>query len=137
MPHLSKRRVEPEVKKYVLDSFSLLVKNLSTKQEVDEFLSSIISETERLMIAKRIAAAFLLSRGVEEEKISNLIKVTPATVSRLKLWIKTRQHGFDTLFKKLEKERRMTIAKDIFYKLLGYALKASAGIPPKIIRSPW
>jgi hypothetical protein len=93
-------------------------------------LSSVFSETERLMIAKRITAAFLLRHNIESLKIQNLLKLTPATVFRLKLWIQTHQEGFDVIFNKLEKQRRNGLTKDILYKILDYAIKAGSGRVP-------
>jgi len=130
MPHVSKRLIDSKIKKDTLDSFTFLVKDLNNVPDTDKFLSSILSETERLMIAKRITAAFLLRHNIESLKIQNLLKLTPATVFRLKLWIQTHQEGFDVIFNKLEKQRRNGLTKDILYKILDYAIKAGSGRVP-------
>lgn len=132
MTHLSRRQLGLEAKKYTLDSLSYIFKEIDTKQEMDKFLNSILTETERLMISKRVVAAFLLRHNIEEAKISDTLKLTPATISRLKLWIQTRSEGFELVFKRLEKARRMLIVKKIMYKLLNYALNAALGVPPKL-----
>lgn len=132
MPQVSKRRLEPQVKKDLNDSFAFLIKEIRSKDEVEMFLNSVLTETERLMLSKRVVAAFLLQHGIEEQKISEMLKLTPATVSRLKLWILTRKKGFDIVFNKLEKERRNSIAKDVLLKLLKYAVSTAGGRPPKI-----
>jgi uncharacterized protein YerC len=130
MPHVSKRLIDSKIKKDTLDSFTFLVKDLNNVPDTDKFLSSVLSETERLMIAKRITAAFLLRHNIESLKIQNLLKLTPATVFRLKLWIQTHQEGFDVIFNKLEKQRRNGLTKDILYKILDYAIKAGSGRVP-------
>jgi uncharacterized protein YerC len=130
MPHVSKRLIDSKIKKDTLDSFTFLVKDLNNVSDTDKFLSSVLSETERLMIAKRITAAFLLRHNIESLKIQNLLKLTPATVFRLKLWIQTHQEGFDVIFNKLEKQRRNGLTKDILYKILDYAIKAGSGRVP-------
>lgn len=131
MTHISRKKLDPEVNKYVLESLTFILKETNTKEEVEKFLSSAISETERLMIAKRVAAAFLLRHNIESEKISETLKLTPATVARLKLWVQTHQEGFDLVFNKLEKQRRKQMAKAILYKLLNYAINAAFGRSPK------
>ena len=83
MPHVSKRKIEPKIQKHTLDSFTLLLKDLDNVPDTEKFLTSILSETERLMIAKRIVAAFLLRHNIESEKIQDILKLTPATISRL------------------------------------------------------
>ena len=134
MPHVSKRRIEPQVRTSILDSLTLLVRDLDNKNDAENFLSSVISETERVMIAKRVVAAFLLRHSIESEKISELLKLTPGTVARLKLWIQTHQEGFNVIFDKLEKQRRKDFAKEILYKLLDYAIKAGSGRIPKLFK---
>lgn len=130
MPHVSKRRIEPKVEKHILDSFTFILKDLNSISDTEKFLSSVLSGTEKLMIAKRIVAAFLLRHNLESEKIQDILKLTPATVSRLKLWIQTHQEGFDMIFGKLEKQRRSEIAKQLLFEILDYAIRAGSGQVP-------
>lgn len=130
MPHVSKRKIEPKIQKHILDSFTHLLKDLDNVPDTEKFLTSIFSETERLMIAKRLVATFLLRHNIESERIQDILKLTPATVSRLKLWIQTHQEGFDVIFDKLEKQRRWEIAKEILFKVLDYAIRAGSGQVP-------
>lgn len=130
MPHLSKRILDPKVKKDILNSLTNVVKDLNDSDDVEKFLSSVLSDTEKMMIAKRVTAAFLLRHNIESEKIQDLLKLTSGTIFRLKLWIQTHQEGFNVLFNKLEKEKRFEIAKTLFYKLLNYTIKASSGRVP-------
>jgi uncharacterized protein YerC len=130
MPHVSKRKIEPEIQKHALDSLTLLLKDLNSVSDTEKFLFSVLSETERLMIAKRVVAAFLLRHNIESKKIEDILKLTPATVARLKLWIQTHQEGFDLIFSKLEKERKNEIAKEILFNVLDYAIRAGSGRVP-------
>ena len=137
MTQISKRKLDSETYKYTIESLTHILKQINSYPEMDEFLNSALSDTERLMISKRITVAFLLKHGVEEATISKIIKVTPATISRLKLWIKIRQKGFDIVFEKLEKERKVSMAKDLLYKLLNYALNAAAGRSPELFKKTY
>lgn len=127
MTHVSKKWIEPEVWKYITDSLTYLVKDLDNAPDTQKFLNSILSDTERLMIAKRIVLAFLLKHDVGTEKICDLLKLTPATVFRQKLWIQTHQEGFDVIFAKMERKTKRDAVKEIFYKLLQYTVSASSG----------
>ena len=131
MPQVSKRKLIPQVKKDLLDSLSYTIKELKTKNDVDRFLSSALTDTERLMVSKRVLTAFLLRNNVEEKKIGDTLKLTPSTITRLKMWIDLRREGFDLVFNKLEKRSRENIAKQIFYKVLNYSIKAAFGRIPK------
>ncbi len=123
--------MEPAVKKDILDSLTNVIKDLNEVDDVEKFLQSVLSDTERMMIAKRITAAFLLRHNIESNKIEKILKLTPATVFRLRLWVQTHQEGFDIIFDKLERERRNKTAKEVLYKLLDYAIKAGSGRVPK------
>ena len=131
MPQLSKRRLDPQVKKDILDSLSYVLKELKTKKEVDTFLSSILTDTERLMVSKRVLTAYLLRNGVEDKKIGSTLKLTAATITRLKMWIGLREGGFNLVFNKLEKKSIENAAKQIFIKILNYAIRAAFGRVPK------
>jgi uncharacterized protein YerC len=127
---VSKRVIDPKIKKQTLDSLTFLIRDLNDIVDTEKFLSSVLSDTERLMVAKRITAAFLLRHNIESSKIQDILKLTPSTVFRLKLWIQTHQEGFDITFNKLERQRRSEATKDILYKILDYAIKAGSGRVP-------
>jgi uncharacterized protein YerC len=130
MSQVSKRVIDPKIKQHTLNSLTLLIKDLDNVPDTEKFLSSVLSNTERLMIAKRITAAFLLRHNIESNKIGDILKLTPSTVFRLKLWIQTHQEGFDIIFNKLERQRRNEATKEILYKILDYAIKAGSGRVP-------
>ena len=134
MPHVSKRKIEPKIQKYTLDSLTFLLKDLNNISDTEKFLTSVLSETERLMIAKRVVAAFLLRHNIDSIKIQDLLKLTPATVARLKLWILTHKEGFDVIFDKLEKRRRNNTVKEILFNILDYAIKAGSGRVPDLFK---
>ncbi len=130
MSQVSKRILKQEVKKDLLDCLSYILKELKTKKEVDTFLDSALTDTERIMIAKRVVTAFLLNNNVEEKKIADTLKLTPSTISRFKMWIRLRQQGFDLVFNKLAKKSMENSAKQIFYKILNYSINAAFGRTP-------
>lgn len=134
MPHLSKRVLDSKIKKDLLISLPLVLKEARTQNEAEIFFGAILTETERLMISKRLIAAFLLRHNIEAQKIGDILKLSTATLSKLGLWIKLNQEGFNLIFNKLEKERRVTIAKEFLYKILDYAIRASTGHVRNIIK---
>jgi uncharacterized protein YerC len=130
MPQVSKRKIEPKVEKELLDSLSYIFKELKTKAEVDSFLSSALSKNERIMIAKRVLTAYLLDNGVEETQIGRTLKLTNATITRFKMWIKLNKSGFDLVFKKLQRKGAEDLGKQILASLLKYASSAAFGKTP-------
>ena len=135
MPQVSKHRIEPQIENELLDSLSYAIKELKTKSEVDQFLSSALTKTERIMIAKRVLTAYLLENNVEEKNISSTLKLTAASVTRLKMWINLHKDGFNLVFNKLNKKNAEDIAKQILEKILNYSIKAAFGKTPNPFKS--
>jgi uncharacterized protein YerC len=134
MSQVSKRILEPKIKKDLLDSLSYTIKEIKTKKEADSFLNSALSDTERIMVAKRVLTAYLLENKVEENRVAEALKLTPSTITRLKMWIEIRKDGFDLVFNKLAKMRIENITKQIFYRILNYSINAAFGRTPRILK---
>jgi uncharacterized protein YerC len=130
VPQVSKRKLDPKIEKELLDSLSYIIKELKTKSEVDQFLSSALTDTERIMVTKRVLTAYLLENNIEESQIARTLKLTNATITRFKMWIKLHKNGFDLTFKKLQKKGIEDIGKQILLKILKYASSAAFGRIP-------
>jgi len=130
MSQVSKRRIEPEIENELIDSLSYTIKELKTKKEADRFLASALTKTERLMISKRLLTAYLLKNNIEEIKIGQTLKLTNATITRLKMWISLHKDGFDLVLTKLNKKSAEDTAKQILQKILRYAIESAFGRTP-------
>lgn len=127
MPQVSKRKIDPKIESQLLDSLSYTIKELKTKKEVDQFLSSALTKTERIMVAKRVLTAYLLDNGVEESKVADTLKLTNSTITRFKMWIELNKDGFEMVFKKLQRKSAEDLGKQILMNLLKYASSAAFG----------
>lgn len=65
----------------ILKQLYRLLADLRTPHEVAEFLSCFMTDTERLVFAKRLAIAWLLEQGFSYEEISKQLNVSSATIS--------------------------------------------------------
>ncbi len=81
MGRVSRRRIEPIVEERMFNLFWQLLASLAKPAEIREFLASLLSYTEQVMLAKRLAIALLISKGYTYEKVSSILKVSTATVS--------------------------------------------------------
>ena len=127
MPQLSKRKLDKETEMEIMSSLELILAKLSQKEEMRAFLLSILTATERLMLAKRLAVTFLLREGVPQDRIAEGLKVTQATVSKLQLITQARGQGFEIAYKKLIHEENIQDLKKLLLKLAKYSIKASSG----------
>ena len=130
MPHVSKRKIDSKVEKQLHNCLIGIIRDIDNTSDTEKLLESILSETEKMMIAKRVAIAFLLKHNIESKIIGETLKITPETIFRHKLWFETHKEGFEIIFNKIEKYKRNEITKNVLYQILDYAIRAGSGQTP-------
>ena len=89
MPHVSKQKLEEKTLGEIETLLISLVADTSIRTH-RLILREILTDTERLMIGKRLAMLMLIEKGISTFHISNLIKVSPSTVARFETKV---EHG--------------------------------------------
>ena len=85
MPHISDKKLE---EKYYYKLYSQLIMVFDTagrNSKSSNLLDELLTETEKVMFAKRIATVCLLQEGVSKPYISELLLISPSTVDRISL----------------------------------------------------
>jgi len=126
MPHLSTRLLDPKTEKQITSTFRMVLGKLDAK-EIDSFLYSILSKTERMMLAKRLAIVLLLKQGIDDAAIARALCVTRVTVNRMHLFLEIRPEGFAIAEKIINEDKMMQEIKNTLVKLASYSIKASGG----------
>lgn len=83
MPHISRQFLKGDKEQVLIEA---LVDTLSAKASPvirKKIIREMLTGTERLMLAKRLAIICMLGEGVPFEDISTKLKVSSSTVSRL------------------------------------------------------
>ena len=93
MTHVSRKKLPIKTLKEILDSLVLVLTKTKDKEKMAQLLDALLSDTEKVMLAKRIAIVYLLSEGIEGQVIAETLNVTQFTVSRTKLWYETKGEG--------------------------------------------
>ena len=83
MGRISKRRIDPEIEDRIFEIFWEYLASLKMPLQIKEFLVSLLSQTEQVMLSKRLAIALLLSKGFNFEEIDETIKVSKSTVGMI------------------------------------------------------
>lgn len=133
MAHVSKRKLS-ENTRGLIDSSLLWIFSRLNGKESNWVLESLLTPTERIMLAKRLGILFLLKEDREETVIAETLKVTQGTVSRIKLQHKlVSQPASNFLFRKLSSWQHFTVFKNAMQELALKALKTfSRGMAGKI-----
>lgn len=125
MTHISKRKLDYKVFKEILDSLVFVLTDTKDKEEMARLLAALLSETEKIMLAKRIAIVYLLSEGIEGDVISETLNVTPFTVSRMKLWYETKGEGYQVAIGRLKKQKYLGAIKKLALKAAVHLIKST------------
>ena len=84
MSRRSRHPVSPKIEERVFKIFVDSIKNANTAQDVVTFLNDLLSSAERVMLAKRVAIAFLLLEGkYTYDDISKTLKVSRGTIAKV------------------------------------------------------
>lgn len=96
-------------KQGLLDEFYTMVAYLKDKKEVENFLKDLLSESEAIMLARRIQVAKKLLAGITFEEIKKQLKVGFSTINNVQYWL---MGGFGGYLTTLQKDLAEEIKKE-------------------------
>lgn len=103
MSQISRRFIKPAV----LEKIRLLLLDCIVRcrdQEITAaFIDALLTNTEKIVIAKRIAIALMILKGRTSEEIQSTLKVSGQTVWTVGGWLRTRGAGFHKLLEDVMK----------------------------------
>ncbi len=126
MPHVSKKTLRRKTFRHVSRDLIELIAGLRSKGEIQTFLTELLTPTERIMLAKRLAVIFMLKKNYGFETVWRTLNVSPSTVARF--WKRTKTHSYPTISKKINNEK----TREEFWNSFERALLA--GMPPMSAR---
>lgn len=111
MPRVQPRTLSREGRAKLLDELWTMIALLETREEVKNFFKDLLSETEAVMLARRIQIAKYLLQGFGYEEIREKLEVGHATIAQVHRWLQGGFGGYQSLVPRLEKEikRRLTV----------------------------
>lgn len=83
MTRISRRYLHKDLEERLHEVLWEHVARLNTPSLIKEFFQSILSSTEQVMIAKRLAIALLIAKGYTHEEIDESLKVSLSTISAI------------------------------------------------------
>lgn len=97
MAQISKRPMQLEIEERIYHLLDEVLAKAATEDEARLFLKELMTETEQTVLAKRLAIALMLIKGMSYAKIDEVLKVSPPTVFKVKEWMKYKGEGFKEL----------------------------------------
>lgn len=127
MPHLSKNILSPQKEMELLKTFDIILARITKADEMKTFLLTLLTPTERLMLAKRLMIAVLLKENLNETNIAEILHVTRGTVYKSKLFLEARGEGYEVAFKVLNDVKLKEELKSVLLSFAKYSIRASSG----------
>ncbi len=90
-----------------LDALYTAAGTVRGREAMKLFLRDLLTESERIMLGRRILIARLLLAGRGQEDIMKELRVGPDTVFRVKRWLEDQMPGYETAIKAMEKVYRV------------------------------
>ncbi|OGM05365.1 hypothetical protein A2125_02040 [Candidatus Woesebacteria bacterium GWB1_43_5] len=88
MPQISKRKLDKDIEKEIFKQFWNSLARVKDSETASQFYSDLLTETEKVMLAKRFTVSILLIRGKNPSEIKNTIHVTYSTIGSVASWVK-------------------------------------------------
>ncbi|PIV11245.1 hypothetical protein COY13_02055 [Candidatus Roizmanbacteria bacterium CG_4_10_14_0_2_um_filter_36_35] len=85
MTRISRLPVSDKVLEKLFDLFFEAVGKQTEEEEFSQVIYDLLSPTERIMIAKRVAIIYLLMKKIDYFNISDVLKVTPNTIAKFQM----------------------------------------------------
>ena len=111
------RKISNHDRMKYLDALYTAIESLKSREETKSFLRDLLTESERIMIGRRIIIAQKLLKDQSYEQIMREMKVGPDTIMRVHRWLEDENNSYEKVIKQLEKtfESRQKSIKKEFY----------------------
>jgi uncharacterized protein YerC len=127
MPHISSKKLKQEHLQKLYNEFNSALEKSAKKSWTKFFLSDFLTNTEKIMLAKRFAVIFLLSKGIPVSYIAESLHMSETTIFRM--YNKYDIGKYSSILKIMSQEN-----KNIWI-ILEKILRA--GLPPRAGRGRW
>jgi uncharacterized protein YerC len=105
MTQVSKRPLDKTVYARIFEIFLSSFAEIKSKDKAKTFLEELFSNSEQIMISKRLAIAFLLTKNYSFEAISKLLKVSLTTICHVNASVKNEKSALKAVLKKVESQK--------------------------------
>lgn len=132
MPHVFNRKLSEtairRIQSLLVDEFV----RINNKKEMTELLSKLLTESEKIMLPKRLAAFVMIDKKIPDSRICGSLFLTAETVIRYRLSFMAAKEKGDPIAKIVEKVGFKTEMKALLKEILrGYVIPAMGGRIPK------
>lgn len=128
MTQVSKYPISKNIADRIFEIFLKSLVKIHNQEEADQFISDLLTPTEKIMLAKRLAIALLLKKDYDYRSIQEIIKVSAATIASVNMIIQHGSNGYRNLLNKILKEEKLVdMLEKAASKILSFPAQATKG----------
>lgn len=101
MAQVSRYPLPKKIYERIFEILFQSVAKIKNKKEAEEFFNDFLTPTERIMLAKRLAIAVLLSRNYDYRSIRKVLNVSPPTIAAVSIALKYTGEGYRKIVDRL------------------------------------
>jgi len=109
MTKVSRLPLRQDVWERIFDLFIETLTNIRQKGKLTGFVDDFFSPTEKIMFAKRLAAALLIAKGHDYLNIRKILRISPPTIAKMSFRIKYEGKGLNSVIEDIFKRQRLQI----------------------------
>ncbi|NQV88654.1 MAG: hypothetical protein HQ402_03855 [Parcubacteria group bacterium] len=128
MPHISKNKLDDKTFTQIHDKLIKTISGLRNRNTCKDFMGELLTRTEKIMLAKRLAIIFMVNENISIYEISNILQVSPSTVARISNG--TENNSYNHILKIINKKQYGDLSTTIEKFIL-------MGMPPRTSKNRW
>lgn len=132
MGRISRRKIDPNVEERLFELFHNHLAKLKRSEDIKDFLLSLLSFTEQVTLAKRLAIALLLRKKYTYEEIDQILKVSKSTIGTIHKQLLIGAKGYTTAVEAILSQEK---SESFWTKLDEIALQLS--LPKRVGSIEW
>jgi len=113
MAMISKNFLDKEMLEKLFNLFFEVIGKSKDKNEFKQITNDILSPTEKIMIAKRIAIIYLLNKKIDYKIICEVLKVSASTVFKFRFFLQKNSQTITVINKILRNEKITEFLEEI------------------------
>ena len=87
MPHISSKKLDQNLSEKLFKELLIIIGKAQDKNFLFLVMNELFTETEKIMLAKRLAIVLMLSSKTPQHRVVEILKVSPTTVAKTSLGI--------------------------------------------------
>jgi len=106
MSQVSSRPVNKKTQDRIWMLFVACINVSGSKNLAEGFITDLLTPTERVMLSKRFAIAYMLLQGYPYDDISSVLKVSSTTVGSVSRWMKTEGDSLREIILEIKRQEK-------------------------------